>query len=394
MKSYLPKPQMPTGWLIWFSFAVGWNLRDLYPFGMQMPDRQTQVESYRYAYNGMELDNEISGAGNSYTTEFRQYDPRLGRWKSLDPLMASFPHMSPYVGFDNNPIFFIDPYGLSSSNDGVVQPEGTPDSPVDTDLYTDKDGQEWMYSAKSEKWHTVLAGGGIEKKAKRTGPTPYEGSDLATNVYKENQEPGVSDKNISGGWKISDKKSDISDVTWKDTRTGFKSNLYERTGQNGIVEYAYVIAGTDDSMDAKEDLAQFLRGISAQTPQVLENVRQILRQIDKGDLTMVGHSLGGSLANVSALKYGLRSIAYNPAWPHDDLLNKHGISRTNDRGINNIVLVGDIVNSTQENAAFMGKRIAPVGKTHIISSGSLIIDLTAPIDSHRIEIMRGALRND
>jgi hypothetical protein len=57
-------------------------------------------------------------------------------------------------------------------------------------------------------------------------------------------------------------------------------------------------------------------------------------------------------------------------------------------------LVGDIVNSTQENAAFMGKRIAPVGKTHIISSGSLIIDLTAPIDSHRIEIMRGALRND
>ena len=62
------------------------------PFGMQMPGRfTTGTEGYRYAYNGMELDNEVSGDGNSYTTEFRQYDPRLGRWKSLDPLMAKYP---------------------------------------------------------------------------------------------------------------------------------------------------------------------------------------------------------------------------------------------------------------------------------------------------------------
>jgi RHS repeat-associated protein len=62
----------------------------------------------------MELDNEVSGNGNSYTTEFRQYDPRLGRWKSLDPLMAQFPLMSPFVAFDNNPVFYVDPLGLSS----------------------------------------------------------------------------------------------------------------------------------------------------------------------------------------------------------------------------------------------------------------------------------------
>jgi len=62
----------------------------------------------------MELDNEVKGNGNSYTTEFRQFDPRVGRWLSLDPLMSMFPDMSPYVAFDNNPVFFIDPYGLSS----------------------------------------------------------------------------------------------------------------------------------------------------------------------------------------------------------------------------------------------------------------------------------------
>lgn len=88
---------------------------------MQMPERHNQYGpdgNYRYAYNGMEVDNEVSGNGNSYTTEFRQYDPRLGRWKSLDPLMASFPWLSPYCAFDNNPVFYVDPYGLKSEVKG------------------------------------------------------------------------------------------------------------------------------------------------------------------------------------------------------------------------------------------------------------------------------------
>ena len=89
---------------------------------MTMQSRQNSYapggEQYRYAYNGMEQDEEVSGSGNSYTTEFRQYDPRLGRWKSLDPLMAKFPWQSPYCAFDDNPIYFIDPYGLSATNGG------------------------------------------------------------------------------------------------------------------------------------------------------------------------------------------------------------------------------------------------------------------------------------
>jgi len=50
--------------------------------------------------------------GSIYTTEFRQYDPRVGRWLSMDPLMAKYPHQSPYVAFNNNPIYFADPTGL------------------------------------------------------------------------------------------------------------------------------------------------------------------------------------------------------------------------------------------------------------------------------------------
>jgi RHS repeat-associated protein len=77
---------------------------------MQMPGRNGG-EDYRYAFNGMEQDPEVSGDGNSYTTQFRSYDPRLGRWKSLDPAMAKYPNQSPYVAFNNNPLFFTDPFG-------------------------------------------------------------------------------------------------------------------------------------------------------------------------------------------------------------------------------------------------------------------------------------------
>lgn len=82
-----------------------------YPFGSQMPGRAYSSIDYRYGFNGMERDDEIKGSGNSYTTHFRQYDSRLGRWLSRDPKEAKLAWNSTYVGFDNNPILFNDPLG-------------------------------------------------------------------------------------------------------------------------------------------------------------------------------------------------------------------------------------------------------------------------------------------
>jgi len=64
-------------------------------------------------FNGKEADNEINVDGGSYDFGARIYDGRLGRWLSLDPLMAKFPDMSPYNFANNNPIYFIDPDGKS-----------------------------------------------------------------------------------------------------------------------------------------------------------------------------------------------------------------------------------------------------------------------------------------
>lgn len=81
-----------------------------HPYGMVMPNRHGNAH-YRYGYQGSERDDEVKGNGNSYTTEFRQLDPRLGRWLSLDPLAAKFPWQSPYCSMDNNPILLNDVKG-------------------------------------------------------------------------------------------------------------------------------------------------------------------------------------------------------------------------------------------------------------------------------------------
>jgi RHS repeat-associated protein len=98
---------------------------ETYCFGFLMPNRSFNLEESRYLLHGMEYDSEVSGTGNSYTTEFRQFDPRLGRWKSLDPLMHMFPWMSPYVAFDNNPVYYNDPLGLAAEGGGEpIKKEG------------------------------------------------------------------------------------------------------------------------------------------------------------------------------------------------------------------------------------------------------------------------------
>ncbi|MFN8714132.1 MAG: RHS repeat-associated core domain-containing protein, partial [Bacteroidota bacterium] len=82
---------------------------DYYAFGAAQPGR-TGGE-YRYGFNGMEMDKEAKGGvGLSYTTEFRQYDPRVGRWFSPDPIVKVFE--SPYAAMASNPILYADPSGL------------------------------------------------------------------------------------------------------------------------------------------------------------------------------------------------------------------------------------------------------------------------------------------
>ncbi|MFT5970295.1 MAG: RHS repeat-associated protein [Flavobacteriales bacterium] len=77
------------------------TLNICYPFGSPMPGRQFNLGSYRYGFQGQEMDNEIKGLGNSINYKYRMHDPRLGRFLSLDPLSDKYPHNSPYAFSEN-----------------------------------------------------------------------------------------------------------------------------------------------------------------------------------------------------------------------------------------------------------------------------------------------------
>ncbi len=79
---------------------------DYSPFGVELDGRTVRVNGYRFGYQGSEKDDEFKGNGNSYATEFRQLDPRLGRWLSVDPKLNAWE--SPYVSMGNNPIIYSD----------------------------------------------------------------------------------------------------------------------------------------------------------------------------------------------------------------------------------------------------------------------------------------------
>jgi len=84
---------------------------DYSPFGVEL-DGRTVSGGYRYGYQGSEKDDELKGNGNSYTTEFRQLDPRLGRWLSVDPFSQNASDITPYRYGFNSPISFNDQNGL------------------------------------------------------------------------------------------------------------------------------------------------------------------------------------------------------------------------------------------------------------------------------------------
>jgi len=75
---------------------------------------QNLLGGYRYGFNGKESDGEISGEKNSYDFGALFYNPRVGRFLSLDPMEQNFPWQSPYIGFDNSPITKKDVEGKSA----------------------------------------------------------------------------------------------------------------------------------------------------------------------------------------------------------------------------------------------------------------------------------------
>ncbi|UPK67195.1 RHS repeat domain-containing protein [Chitinophaga filiformis] len=88
------------------------SAQEYYPFGMRMYGRGLASSKYRYGFNGKENDNEVKGDGNQQDYGMRVYDPRIGRFLSVDPLTRDYPWYTPYQFAGNTPIWAVDLDGL------------------------------------------------------------------------------------------------------------------------------------------------------------------------------------------------------------------------------------------------------------------------------------------
>ena len=96
---------------------------DYAPFGMQTPGRSFDAAgstAYRYGFNGKENDNEVKGEGNQQDYGMRIYDPRMGRFLSVDPLTKSFAMLTPYQFASNSPAANIDLDGNEAKYFNIV----------------------------------------------------------------------------------------------------------------------------------------------------------------------------------------------------------------------------------------------------------------------------------
>jgi RHS repeat-associated protein len=98
------------------------SISDYYPFGAPIQGRGYSSEAYRFGFNGKENDGEMG----TQDYGFRIYDPRLGRFLSVDPISASYAWLTPYQYASNRPIAAKDLDGLESEDANGASVESDP----------------------------------------------------------------------------------------------------------------------------------------------------------------------------------------------------------------------------------------------------------------------------
>jgi RHS repeat-associated protein len=134
-----------------------------YSFGMEMVGRKyTANEDYRYGFNGKELDEETE----TLDYGMRVYDPRLGKFLSVDPLADEYPALSPYHFSHNSPIKFNDLDGNEGDEAGLAEKAIKEITKISKTTQSDlakkalqqvkSGGIQLVKTAPKTKWFTVL----------------------------------------------------------------------------------------------------------------------------------------------------------------------------------------------------------------------------------------------
>lgn len=269
---------------------------DYYAFGGAKVDRTGADVNYRYGFNGVEKDNEIKGDGNSYNTDFRMYDPRVGRWLSIDPIVH--PWESPYVGFANNPIYYTDPSGLSVN----PVPTGQTATTEQQNNATAKSSE--ILSVKSKKPVArvfVYSSHAVDPEQKDYyDPIIAEGYKNALEAAKQNSEIKIVladfKTDTKSGWGIDDATDKIEQLGKNydiDFLYFFGHGLYQSNGSGELTgDYSFeLMKGNDIGEEDLDDMKPQLKRIGDATnkkAQIVFGACFMGSQNAKGDAPFIG----------------------------------------------------------------------------------------------------------
>ena len=185
-----------------------WKKRiNYYPFGLEHKGYNGNingVENNYKTFQGKELEKELGR--NTYDFGWRDYDPAIARWTTIDPLAEKRHELTPYNFVQNSPMFRIDPDGLTdytlNKETGEVAQVGDENKDPDRILKTDSKGNiknkgEGLFgflTKKSERGKAKVAVDGLQKgilddgKNLKTESTLVEinlGSDLKDKTFEQ-----------------------------------------------------------------------------------------------------------------------------------------------------------------------------------------------------------------
>ena len=228
-----------------------------------------------------------SGGLNECRFPARDYVPGFPRFATIDPMCEGTPWLSPYAYCAGNPVMYIDPTGYKPSN--------------------------------------------------------IEAACMAAHIYGDKE-----DDILIGGWE---KTKDNLGLELNNSN-GLKSAIYARKDKDGnVLEYAYVMAGTQPEFDdIAADVLQVF-GLSGQYDNALENSKYILRNINKG-LTYIGHSMGGAEAALNSIVTGEDAITFNAAGLSPATLIRYGVFAEPQSKIDAYIMRTDPLNILQDACRF------------------------------------------
>jgi len=195
--------------------------------------------AHSYGFNGKEKDDEVKGAGNELDFGARIFDPRIGRFLTLDPRMREYSGWSPYLFAANNPIILID-----------INGEGV-------------DDREKGAPAKVDKLnHDIDAGEGTEFSRKDENPFKSDGHhDL---VVPPTKNSGSFTQSATGHTNSFDQRDNSNIIEDLYAAPAPVTSVYEKTRQ---VSWAYNKDRTEITITTKTTLTSLptMAGASVNT---------------------------------------------------------------------------------------------------------------------------------